>query len=976
MRHAAALILGLFLFAWPSLATADDDPPQEPAPTSQPDDNPDDPDDPDDSGNGELPSVDELLSSGFGLDEDDSDDDDEDRVDDESPIDPPSPEEIEFSDEPPSDPMDVVHRPDEQFVIIDIRLPRLTLTRDMPGYYDGEELYIPLWLFVEVVEFPIDVDFEKGRAQGWALTEDRTIDLDVERGTIIIGEKSHPLEPGDVERHYDDLYVRMELLAQWFELQYDFNYSLMRLELEPELSLPAQLRMERAERQQMLDRMVTRDDPEYDLVPTPFELATRPVHDLRIDASVPTARQLRDSDRRRNVPQTNSYHLRGAGDLFYTNAYWSISGSETHPVRRIRFRMERKDPGGNLLGELGATEIKAGDVVSPSIAHVARSSPGRGVEVSSFPLTRPSDFDTTTISGPMEPGWEVELYRNDVLIDYQSASDADQYRFEEVPLLFGMNEILIVHHGPHGERRKEQEIFHIGRGMITPGEDNYRVSISQHNTDLIPLGTLDRETDVDGRPRIVAEYERGISEAFAVATTMNTLPLRDGRQRFYTTVGVRNSLSRAYTTFDLIAGRGLGIQAATQTRISDYNLVAESAYFFAGFDTERIPRRTHSVRNRTRIRFNGILPFDEALRVPFRLTLENDRLSDLGHRTTLSNRLSTRVSDFVFVHSSQLLRQPEGALSLHGSLSTRRRSRTVSPNAQISYGTTGGIRTAQLGANWRIHNDMQARGDFVQQFGEHSDTTLRTGLNHRLDPFTWGANIGYSYRGGFSIGATISSSFGHNPQTERWEPDSHTLTSSGVVVPRVFWDKSQDGVFNPDVDEPIDEAEFRVNRVSRSDYQTDETGRARLPQVPTNDFVDVKVDKSSLYDPFFVPDPEGHSVVTRPGTVTFVDFPVVMTGEIDGTVRFDRGDGQFHPAANIGLQLVDETGEVVDETRSAFDGFYLFDFIKPGTYEVRILPEQIGNLHLEVPDEVVVDIDVDGTIVTGQDFNLRRFDSE
>ena len=48
--------------------------------------------------------------------------------------------------------------------------------------------------------------------------------------------------------------------------------------------------------------------------------------------------------------------------------------------------------------------------------------------------------------------------------------------------------------------------------------------------------------------------------------------------------------------------------------------------------------------------------------------------------------------------------------------------------------------------------------------------------------------------------------------------------------------------------------------------------------------VDVDIDVSSIKDPMLSPAKDGYRVTTRPGDVAKLDFPLVATSEIDGTI--------------------------------------------------------------------------------------------
>ena len=103
------------------------------------------------------------------------------------------------------------------------------------------------------------------------------------------------------------------------------------------------------------------------------------------------------------------------------------------------------------------------------------------------------------------------------------------------------------------------------------------------------------------------------------------------------------------------------------------------------------------------------------------------------------------------------------------------------------------------------------------------------------------------------------------------------------------------------------------------------------------------------------PTPQGSLSRCGRGPPAMLEFPVVSTGEIDGTVY--RGKGEWASAVSDAvIQLVDTGGKVVSEVKSAFDGFYLFSYVRPGTYILRVDPDQAARLNLIAPSPRQIEI--------------------
>ena len=82
--------------------------------------------------------------------------------------------------------------------------------------------------------------------------------------------------------------------------------------------------------------------------------------------------------------------------------------------------------------------------------------------MSSYATAQATRFDRTVIEGNSLPGYEAELYRNNVLLDFQVVGDDGRFSFTDVPLQIGRNEIVVVQYGPQGQRREETFSFFVG----------------------------------------------------------------------------------------------------------------------------------------------------------------------------------------------------------------------------------------------------------------------------------------------------------------------------------------------------------------------------------------------------------------------------------------------------------------------------------------------------------------------------------
>jgi hypothetical protein len=855
-----------------------------------------------------------------------------------------------------------VERPIEDELVLELRLGRYVLSDGMLGFLHRGGVLLPLDELARALDFAIAVDPAAGRATGWFLAENRRFALDMARGEVTLEGQPGLYDRTLVELHADDIYVDTTLLAKWFPVDIEFELSRLVIELTSREPLPLEQRLERERRQAMLGRGAF-GRPQYPRLETPYRLWDWPFVDTthRFDFT--------DGDGLRASSTTLIM-----GDLLFMDTSLFLAGNDQELVSDARFTMGRKDPEGGLLGPVGLSELEFGDVFTPQLPLVAGQREGRGATISTFPLNRPTEFDRTTLRGELPLGWEVELYRNEILLDFQRSRADGRYEFIDVPLLFGLNVLRLQFYGPQGQRREEIQRLFIGPGLVQPGEQFYRVAVNQQDQDTIPVGEVSDDPD-KGKARFFGEYERGITRNLAVAGSLASFFL-DDRRHSYPSLGLRTALFGSFLRLDATkdTASGTAVQGSIQTRLFGLNLFAEHGQFF-DFISERVRASTDSVDSLSNVRLDGVIPEWVLPRIPFSLngTLERresgrsdlnvaNRLSIFLGGVSASNTVTWRriggggIPTATSASGTVLLNGRIDRLLLRGALNY-----TLDPVSELS--------NISATADYTFDRDFTARATVNRQLTGQQITTFSAGISRIFANIALGANASYSDDGNFAAGLTLTFGVGREPRTGSFVRRPRGIARSGAASARVFLDNDQDGRYG-EGDLPLEGVRFHQQR----DVETDENGVAFITGLSSYRPTAITLNPGTLEDPYWTPEQEGAEIVPRPGKTALVDFPVVPTGEIDGTV-FLRRDEVVREVSNVALQLVDEQGKLVDEVRSAFDGFYLFEFVRPGRYTLRVAPEQASRLNLIVPPPqgvVIEAVEGEADVVSGVDIVVER----
>lgn len=872
-------------------------------------------------------------------------------------------------------------RDERDLVLLQVVLDqRLRLSEALPAYYplETEQLFVPLGELAATLSFSLFVDPDAGRVEGFFIDEGRTFILDLPSRSIEVSGNARPYPEVGIERHRDDIYVRKDIFESWFPVKLELNFRRQQLNVVPLEALPIQGRIARARLAQSLNArgggalgsILPRRDIPYKLLDMPFT-------DLRLEAEY-------DSEQDRKEREKIDFDLSMQGDFLFLNGSLFLSGDTTEGPTTGRIRLGRKDPDGTLLGPAHATEFDLGDVFTPRIPLLSGSGEGRGVTITNRPLAISRDFDVTEIRGDATPGFDVELYRNNALLETQIVQGDGRYEFLDVPLVVGLNEFRIEIYGTEGQRQTVLRSVLVGPGLIKPGEQHYSVTVNQEDEDTLFFVEEDQGNSLEqGKLRAFAEYQVGVTKALSVGASAATFALESGKEAAFGGVN-------ALFIYGPVFGRAMAFAdqdgdvaalASFQTRFGGVNMFGEHRQFFGDFVSEdnEVGANAGNARDAlTALRFDGFISsgFEESFRgVSYSFGVEHETFRDAREESRITSRLSTSVDRLTLTNNLRLERTDSGvgaiARSADGDFLASTSVRGVSMRGGISYDLKPETEftSSFLGLDTLIEEYfLTTRYD--HDFDDSTDRFF-AGLSRNFGAFDAGFNAEYDNGdGSYRAGVFFRIAFDREPRTGALRFGRDANSRSGAASVRVFNDLNGDGAFD-DGDEPVEGVE--ITRDSRGSFAggTDSEGIAVVGPLSTTQATGVSIDRDGVPDPFLRPTLEGVSIVARPGVFAALDFPLRQTGEIEGYVRQVRND-QDVPAGNVIVELVDGEGRVVSTARSQFDGLYLLDAVLPGVYTVRINQEQIDRLGFKTTPEQNVEIPPDGDLIQDIDFTIVR----
>ena len=822
-------------------------------------------------------------------------------------------------------------------LLLEVRLGEHVLSDGIGAYQQGDDVLVPLGEMARLLTIAIRTDLQAGTASGYVLQEQRGFHLDLAGKVVVRGALREAFDPALVRPLPDDIYVATRLLAAWLPAEFAFDTSNLTLGVRPRERLPVQARLDRQAKIAPGAPAVAQDDPGYPRQNTPYALAGMPFADQTVGVDLRRTPEHKSS--------TTSYTAYLTGDLLGAEAALYFNTGQDAPGPAARLTLGRHDPDAGLLGPLKARTVQAGSVSAPGVAHISQSSAsGNGVFISNRPLGQPMRSDRHSLQGDLPPGWDVELYFNDALVGLAQSRPDGRYAFDDQPLLYGPNEFKLVFHGPLGQLRIERRSFMIEQSMLAPGELFYNLAA---------------QGDDNGRRRTSAQFDWGASKALSVSAALLRIAVGDA-ERSFAELGLQVYLDRAIVQTALARADDGGTlaQAGLRTRVGPVALSASRAYSHH-FTSDYYPSLPDPVRVRDELRADAMLAA-----MPVSVQARREVSASGAHKTELQGRIS--AYRFGTALSNSLRWQSlAGDTRADGVFQASRRMAGVGVSAQLQFtlAPSFGVSALALAVDKHLGDSYLASAGVARTFLDHH-TRYTVSLNKGMGSFGMGVNGYYAGRGDYGVGLQLFLALAREPGGGRWKTDAAPMAASGAASLKVFVDRNRNGVMDAG-DDPVPGAGFIVNGSAQME-RTRADGAAWLGRLAPNQHADIAIDPSTLDDPQWLAQRKGVRIVPRAGKVSEVDFAVVITGEIDGTVYQQAGGKK--PVGDVELELVDQRGVVAATASSTSDGYFVLGGVLPGVYQLRVAPSQLARLGIAPPPAHQLTMDEDGTFVNGKDF--------
>ncbi|QFU22649.1 carboxypeptidase regulatory-like domain-containing protein [Shewanella eurypsychrophilus] len=786
----------------------------------------------------------------------------------------------------------------ELFLISQLKYGNLVISNELFAYQQEGKLYLPIQLLAELLMLPVKLNIDTLSLSGWYLTPDRNIDISSHL-MMFWGNSDHcSVQESNIYFDDWDIYIELTIIEQMFGLNINFEPSRQRFNIKESSFIPLSQIQDRRRRYDLFSAQKGQNDQ---LTVREIKREDAMLGDLAMSVDLGIT-----SQKKEHIEETSvEGFIQARTDFAGHNVYASYSWSETDEV--INAYIEK------TLSDSWLKHYRIGSIESHSLPLISESSEGKGIRLTAGDgFTQ--DFRHITIEGEIEPDWDVELYRNNSLIDIQRAGSDARYRFVQVPFFIGLNQYQLRFYGPSGETRTETFSKMLDNSVLEQGQLGFS------------FGSLQREQDELQLHYVNANW--AVTESLTTNLSLVQQEVADNDWLTIPKLGINFIGGEHLIQINYAStSKGYATGVAVQGSKKHIDWLADWEYF-DNFNSWENPNET--LEQQASLNVNGsiddsgmswalsgswkdysmstdLLQFNAALMGRFNLLSYSNELrwqSAIGkdrvyNRMAASGRLGEwYLRSYVDLSISPELEVNQWVVNANSSINDR-----INYQVEINY-------QPQAIDAFRVRNS-------IAYLFDHS--SLRLVLDNDSDG-DWYAQLKWN------------SSLLWQPESNLWLLDRVSHLNTGAVKIVAFQDDNANSLFDTD--------ELAISGLSFSGHSqtsasTNQDGELLITHLQTTRPQRLLLKESSLPDPFLIPLMMAVTVNPHPGHVQKVLYPVLYTAELEGSAMLLDGKKQL-PAKGMLVTLVSTDDNRKYKTRVEYDGVYIFDRVLPGRYQLSI----------------------------------------
>lgn len=799
---------------------------------------------------------------------------------------------------------------------------------EIPAVIQEQQIWLPVKVFFDFLGINNTVAQKLGYINGTFLTPNAPFSIERINNTISYNNTQYNLDSAGLIYFDNDLFLRTNYFTDIFGLECIFNFRSLSVSLHTNFEVPAVREKRQAYMRQNLSKLKAEKKADT-IIKSNFSA----FHFGSLDWQINSLQEI-DGQINTRINLDVGGMLAGGE----ASAYFNYNNLLPFSLKNQIYRWKYVNNQNTLFKQLSV-----GRIFTQSTSSLL--APLNGIQISNKPTTYKKSFGSYIISNSTEPNWIVELYVNDVLVNYTKADGAGFFTFE-VPLVYGSSVIKFRYYGPWGEERTNEEIINIPYTFLPENQFEYSL-------------TAGIVSDNDKSKFTRANVNYGLSSRITVGSGVEYLSsVESGRLLPFLNASIRLRPGLIFSgehTYNVVTKANLSYRFAKKIQFEanytkykrgqnavNVNYLEEKKAIIS------MPFRSKGFNGFSRFTFN-------------RITLGDGKFTSAeillgGAAAGINCNLTTNAfftnTPIIYSKLSVTFRLPKGI--------------RLTPQTQYAYHEKR-FDLIRSEVEKQIFKKGFLNFSFERNIPVRSNTYI-IGVRYN---FSFAQTSFYAKQGNHSTSFLQSASGGfvYDDKTGYTAANNIKNVGRGEILLLPFLDYNCNG--KRDNNEPdVKGLNARVvgGRIERNENKSE----IRVIGLEAYNKYFIDLDENSFENTSWKIKNKIIAVIPEPNHFTLISVPVSVVGEVSGTVYIKEKNDK-KGIGRIIINIYNSSNQIVAKTLTEYDGYFNYLGLAPGEYKVSPDNAQLLKINLQI-DNLEIPFSVrskkEGDIVDGLDFVL------
>lgn len=803
---------------------------------------------------------------------------------------------------------------------------------ELPSIICGSEVYLSVPNVFDFLKIKNTTNATYSAMEGFFILQNNTFKINETANQITYKGHVISLKQGDLIRTNTNLFLKASYFNSVFELDNNFTFSSLSVAMSSELELPAikeariaELRtnINKLKNEFSADTIIVRDKPWFHFG---------------------TANWAVNANQQANGMRSERLLLNLGGMLAGGELTGALNYGSNQPfvLTNLQYRWRYINNDNKYINQITLGRIGASSTAT--ILH-----PVVGAQITNAPTQIRKSFGTYTLSDHTQPDWMVELYINNVLVDYVKA-DANGFFSFNVPLMYGRTEISLRYYGPWGEEQVSDKQFVIPFQFLPKEKMEY----------VLSSGIIE---DGKNSPFANAKINYGLSNYITIGGGMEYLSTLKNNKIipfFNSSARVSSQLIVSGGYYHKVMFKGLlNYTAANKLRLElDYTKYDKDQEAIR-FNYSEIRKATLSYPIHTaHFSGNSRLSMQQNVFNTSKHTTAELLLSGTGYGLNFNFTTNSFFTDsnkpFLYSNLSTSLRLPKGFVFI--------------PQVRFEYNSDG-ITSVRAELKKRLFKNGSAQASFDHNF-KSSVSYLQVGFRYDFRNVSTGFLSSISQNKA-SFSQWASGSMIYEPKADFIDFNNKASVGRASMKFVPFLDVNGNGKRDGN-EPPVIGMQIGLNGGGRQ--ITSKDGSTIITELEPYVKNHVELNTNNINNIAWRVINKTLNITLNPNQLKIIEIPVVVVGEVGGTVNRNE-NGRLLETGGLKINIYDADHVLTTTILSEPDGYFSFLGLKSGSYSAKIDSLQLQTLQMKAePANAAFQIEngTDGSIVDNIEFVLQK----